>query len=192
MKKFKSILALVIVLVLSMSLFTGCGAAYSGSVDNFLEATYEGKVDKIERLAPDAYWDDLKDGLTGMTLAEVEDAYEKMYTKILEQLEDEIGEFKGISYEIINEAKIEEEKLNEIAEAISDRLDINKDEIKRGYEIDIKYTLKGADDEMVEYDLLEVIKIGSDWYVYDSSDGTFAADAIVLLAAMGGIGDMFD
>ena len=139
------------------------GGGYKQPIDDMIDMQM-GKASKaqIKRMFPkemieeadldmDDYWDEYKDSKEDM----------------LEELEDQFGKNVKISYKITDKEKWDKDDLEEAAELLNEAYDIKESKVKAAYELEIEMKIKGRDDSDETETTLNVIKIGSKWYIYE-------------------------
>ncbi|MBQ5810066.1 MAG: zinc ribbon domain-containing protein [Clostridia bacterium] len=154
----------IIVLIILMSALFG-GGAEEKAIKNLLDVQYKGKTNKIESLAPKAYWDWLEDE-QDMTVEDIIEEYEDndTYEEMMEYLEEEYGDNVKISYKITEKEKLSKKKLEKIADGLKENYDIAKKSVKAAYEIEVEMTVKGSEDKDDDDAKFYVAKIDGKWY----------------------------
>lgn len=163
--------AAAVVLIAIIILVSSIGGGYKSAIDNYFDVLVEGKVKKLEKLAPEAYWDYLEDEYD-TTLDDIKEEYEDSFEDQAEYLEEEYGKNYKYSYKITDKDDITNKKFKNIQENLKDRYDIPKKSVTKGYKVDIEATIKGSEDEDETETTLYVVKIDGDWYVTTES-GSF-------------------
>ena len=151
--------ALVVAIVLLIVSFSG---GYKDSVKN-LEAVMNGKANKIESLAPKAYWDYLEDE-EDVDLKDLKEDFEDNYEDLKDELEDKYGKNAKIKMKVTDHKKLKSKKLSAIAESIEETYDIDENKVKAAYELEVEMTVKGKEDEDNEEMELVAVKISGKWY----------------------------
>ena len=147
--------AVVILLVIIFSIF---GKGWKKPIDNYFKGMEKGKADTMLKAYPEF-----------MDMDEtIDDDY---MDDSMDVLEDEYGEKIKISYEITKKEKISKGDLEDIAKYI----DVKYEEdvkVSKGYELKVKVTIKGKDDEDTKSGKRYVYKIDGKWYLLDVSPDT--------------------
>ncbi len=162
----------IIALIILMSALFG-GGAEEKAVKNYLDIQYKGKINKIESLAPKAYWEWLEDE-QDVTVEDIIDEYEEeeSYEMMMEFLEEEYGDNVKISYKITGKEKLSKKKLEKIADGIKDNYDIPSKKVTAAYEIEVEMKVKGSEDEDEDENEIIVAKVDGKWYPV-SANGSF-------------------
>lgn len=151
--------AVAVVVILAILLF---GSSYKDAVNN-LEGVLNGKANKIESLAPKAYWTYLEEE-EEVELKELKKDFKENYEDAKEELEEEYGKNAKFNIKITDKKKLSKKKVGKIAEAIEDSYDIDEKKVKAAYELEVEMTIKGREDEEEQEMELVSVKIGGKWY----------------------------
>ena len=155
--------AVVLILILGMG-----GKPYTKALDLMVDVIAKGKMEKIEQMAPAEYWEymeDWRDIDLDDNIDEISDAWEDM----MEEWEDDYGDKIKVSYEIQKEEKLSDRKLKKLANALEENYDIDTEDVMEAYEIKVKLTIKGSDDDDTEKTEMVMVKIGKSWYMVTAS-----------------------
>lgn len=158
---------LVVVIVLSCFIFPALSNSPEDAIDNMI-AVMEGKDGKVDDLLPDSIWEYVEDENDDF---DMDDFAEYFAEQTLEGLEDMYGDGINISYDVEKKTALKDKKLEEIAESLSDRYDIDEDDVKEGYKMKVTMSIEGDEDDDEDESEMTVIKIGSKWYVYEMMSG---------------------
>lgn len=164
-----AVVAIFLVIVVLVSNLLG-GGGYKKAVKNYMDVSFKGKADKIEKLAPKEYWDFIKKENKEFTVEELIKATEERSDATLKALEDKFGEKAKVKYKIIDKDKLSKRKLNKIKESIEDEFGINKKLVKACCQVDVELSVKGSKDEFEDETEMTLIKIGGSWYVVQYQD----------------------
>lgn len=145
----------VILLVIIFSIF---GKGYKKPIDNYFNGMIKGDVDKYLSAFPEF-----------MDMADQID--EEDMEDMVDDLEDEYGEKLKVSYDITKKEKIKKDNLKDVQEYISERYDEDV-KVSKGYEIKVKATIKGKDDEDTDTQKMYVYKIDGKWKYFSVSPDT--------------------
>ncbi len=146
-------LAAIIVVILLVKIFT---PGYKKAADKYLDAFADLKVTKMMDMLPEFVFNDYdKDQLRDIK-QEIED-----------EMEDEFKDIK-ISFTITDTEKMDKDAIENIEERADNRYD-ETIKVKKGYYVTAKMTAKHDGEKMSDYYGFQVIKIGSKWYIYDTS-----------------------
>lgn len=165
--------AVVVIVVLIVALTAGGG--YKSAINNYIDVMIKGQVNKLDKLAPQAYWDYYEDTYD-MDIDDLERDAEDVVDTVIDLLEDEYGDNVRVSYKVTKEDKLTDSKLNEIREGVNDRYELARKSVTEGYDIDADITVKGDDDEMTSETSAYIVKIDGGWYLTDAS-GRLGLDA---------------
>lgn len=166
-----AVVAVVLVVVLVVSLF---GGGYKTAINTY-EAYLNGNSKKVEKMAPEAYWEYYEDILEDQDkdMDDVIDSFEDSYKDRIDDYEDDYGDKVKISIKYLKKEALKDNKVNKIGKALDEKYDIDKNEVKKAYTVKVEYKVKGKEDYDYSTMDLTVVKIGSKWYVinYYESDG---------------------
>lgn len=153
--------ALVLIIILT-AIF---GASYKDAVKNYVAAEYNGKYNKIEKLAPKAFWDYVEEELDFEVDEMVDDLKDEEYLEEEnEYLEDTYGENVKATIKFVDKLKLDEDDLDSIKDELKKNYDIPKKSVKKAYSVVYKITLKGSEQKKTRFSILTVVKIGNKWY----------------------------
>ena len=181
-KKLLTALMCTILALLLVFGLTACGSSddedddkksssYKSAIENAIDQAYYGKSYKIKDLAPRAYWDYLEEE-TDFDFDEYVEDFEDSWVSRKESLEEQHGEDYTLDYEVKDKQEIDDDELDELKQKMNSRYNIDEDDVKMGYKLDIEFTIKGSKKERSwEAEDAYVIKIGSRWYPI--SDGGY-------------------
>lgn len=162
--------ALVLIIVLT-AIF---GASYKDAVKNYVAAEYNGKYNKIEKLAPKAFWEYVKEELDFEVDEMVDDLKDEEYLEEEnEYLEDTYGENFKATIKIVDKIKLNEDDLDSIKDEFKKSYDISKKSVKKAYSVVYRITLKGSEEQRTRFATLTVVKIGNKWYPSLGAAGNF-------------------
>jgi len=161
------LVAVLAVIIILGALVFGGNKAYEKPIDNMIAVVYKGKFSKIKNMAPKAYWEYMEeeeDFDLDEHIEELEDNADE-YEAFLESLEDQYGDKFKIKYKITHVNTVSERKLDTIKDGLKDNYDISKKSVKEAMQLEVKFILKGEDEEEENYSDIVVIKIGNGWYM---------------------------
>jgi len=138
--------AVVILIVIICSIF---GKGYKKPIDNYFKGMEKGNADTYLKAFPE---------FMEMDKTVDEDFMEDMK----DELEDEYGEKLKISYKITKKEKIKKDDLEDVKEYIEKKYEEDV-KVSKGYEIKVKATIKGKDDEDTDSQKMYVYKIDGKW-----------------------------
>lgn len=160
------LLVLVIVLIIIICAIFG-GGSYKTPLNNIVKVYNKGDGDALEDLMP-PYYDDISEALGD--LMDVD--FDEEAQDIRDEFEDEFGEDAKISYEIIDKEKLDDDELDDynamssLTSLMSDKK-ASKYEITKAYQLTVKFTLEGEDDDETEKMDLVVGKMDGEWCLLD-------------------------
>lgn len=156
---------------------------YTDPIDLYVEAIYDGKVNTVERQAPDEYWDRMA-AKTGLS----RDAYIQLAQQQAKELnatmEDQFGEDFECAYRVTGKKEMTAHELGVRAQWLLKDYGISTDTVKKGYTVTIDMKLAGKDHKGVQ---LEVVQIGRNWYWVDTQTNTFGYGYINIYFHIDGI-----
>ncbi len=155
-----ALVVVIIILVLSL------GGGYKKAIDNYFDVFFKGNANKIKKMAPEEYWEYYEDRYD-MDMEDIKDEYEDEFEEREENFEDRYGKNWKVSYKIEDKKELSDKKLKKIADAIEDKYDIDADSVKKAYEVEIKATIKGSEDQDKDSIDMTVVKIDNSWYIID-------------------------
>lgn len=139
----------IIAIIVLVALISGNN--YKKPINNFFKGMEKADLDKYLSAFPE--------------FMEMDENFEQEdLDEMLEDLEDEYGDKIKISYKILDKEKIDKEDLEDLQDKIEDYYD-EEVKVKKGYELSIKSTIKGKDDEESDTSTLEVYKIDGKWCI---------------------------
>ncbi len=163
------LLALIIILVIILCAIFG-GGSYKTPIDNLVKVYNKGDGDALEDLMP-PYYDDMSEALSG--LADVD--FDEKAEEIRDEFEDEFGEDAKMSYEIIDKEKLDDDELDDynamssLTSLLSDKK-ASKYEVTKAYQLTVKFTVEGDDDDSSEKMDIVVGKMDGEWCLLDGGD----------------------
>lgn len=167
-----AVAAIVVIIILASIL----GKGYEKAVDNYFDAYFKGKVDKIEDCMPKEVWEYAAEEMEeeGVDVDGADDLVQGCKDGYLESYEEnivdgEFGEFKKFDYKIEKAKKVTDSKLEKIAEALDETYEIDEDDVKKAYKLKLDGEIVFEDDEIdlddAGLDELYSVKIGGKWYL---------------------------
>ncbi len=142
------VLILIVVLVICLS-----GGGPEKALDNYISVLYNGKVNKLEKLAP----------------ADAEEQMEELNKTLIRGLEDEYGSNIKISYKILEKDDVSSKDLDSMKDYIKSNYDIPKKSVTDAVELEVELTVRGDDDEETDESTFYAVKVNGDWYICSSS-----------------------
>lgn len=155
--------AAVVVLVLLLALVFG-GNSYTSALDNYINATFNGKANAVKKMAPAEYWEYYEEE-NDEDFDDFLDDYKDSIEDRIEYLEDEYGKNYKVTYKIEDKKELSDKKLKGIAEALADKYDMDEDKVTAGWELEVELTIKGSEDDDDSEQKLTVIKYKGNWYM---------------------------
>lgn len=154
----------VVLIIVLLSIFGGA-LSPQGALDNYV-AVMNGDTAKIEKLAPDAYWEFLADR-NNMTKQDVFEKLQEGIEENVEELREEYGLYK-VTGKIEDEEKISSSTLDKIAKGLS-KYGIDQDDVKDAKDLKVTLTLNGILDSEEVTRKIAAVKIGGSWYLINYS-----------------------
>ncbi len=141
--------------------------SYKDDIEEFIQITYfhNCSEDTLLELGPTDLWQDyINHEREYNTIDEILSDKKRRIDERKEKLKDEI-EDRTVSYEIIEEKKIGEERLNKITKVVKDRYDAMNGEITEAYDLSVEITVNTKEEtEFVNYKFV-AIKYNNSWYL---------------------------
>lgn len=148
----------VIVLLVCKLIF---GGGYKDPIDNMFKGMETGKGKYFYKALPEFL---LEEQFEDKKKSEIIDDLDELAEGILDNLEDEYGDDIKISVKYKDKNKIDKDDLEDLEEMYEDNYD-SKVKISKGYEVEIKATIKGDDEKETDTTTLSVYKINGDWCI---------------------------
>jgi hypothetical protein len=160
------VLILIVVLVICLG-----GGGPEKALDNYISVVYNGKVNKLEKLAPAEYWEYLEDE-NDVSMKDAEEQMEELNKTLIRGLEDEYGDNIKVSYKILEKDDASSSDLDSMKDYIKSNYDIPKKSVTDAVELEVELTVRGDDDEETTESTFYAVKVGGDWYIC-SVNGSF-------------------
>ncbi|PWM23171.1 MAG: hypothetical protein DBX53_02435 [Clostridiales bacterium] len=141
------------------------------ALDNYISVVCNGKVNKLEKLAPAEYWEYLEDE-NDVSMKDAEEQMEELNKTLIRGLEDEYGDNIKVSYKILEKDDASSSDLDEMKDYIKSNYDIPKKSVTDAVELEVELTVRGDDDEETTESTFYAVKVGGDWYIC-SANGAF-------------------
>ena len=141
------------------------------ALDNYISVVCNGKVNKLEKLAPAEYWECLEDE-NDVSMKDAEEQMEELNKTLIRGLEDEYGDNIKVSYKILEKDDASSSDLDEMKEYIKSNYDIPKKSVTDAVELEVELTVRGDDDEETTESTFYAVKVDEDWYIC-SANGAF-------------------
>ena len=154
------IVAIIIVIILYNLIFAH---PYKGMLDDYFKGMAKGDPDLIKGAVPKCkieYLEDQDDDF------DEDDYFEKQADAMSDYLDEKYGDDIKITYEIKEEKKLSDKKLDDIKDDLKDRYDA-KVKVTAGYKVKIKAKIKGDDDDDTDTSTITVAKVDGDWIIYE-------------------------
>ena len=141
------------------------------ALDNYISVLCNGKVNKLEKLAPAEYWEYLEDE-NDVSMKDAEEQMEELNKTLIRGLEDEYGDNIKVSYKILEKDDASSSDLDSMKDYIKSNYDIPKKSVTDAVELEVELTVRGDDDEETTESTFYAVKVGGDWYIC-SANGAF-------------------
>lgn len=165
MIKNKKILAIISIMVLCVTVLTGCNInkktengsgeqnieQYEQPIKNFLEGIEEGNIDKFLSSFPDYLAELLKENISEEDLQEMLKNEIKSY-----------GDNVKYSYNITEKKELSQDNLKNLQSKIKSNMD-KEVNVTNGYELKVEIITKGDKDEQKDLETLQVYEIDGKW-----------------------------
>lgn len=154
----------VIALIIIISAIFG-GAGYNKAIDNLIDVSMYGKLDKLEDLAPAEFWDMVKDETDLSVKKFVEELEDSEFVEeMLDSMEEEFGKNVKVTYKVTDEDELDKDDLKELKDYLKEEYDVSKKDVKKAYELELEMKIKGSEDDDEDETDLVVVQIGKKWY----------------------------
>lgn len=160
---FGAVAIVLVVLIVAVSIL----GSYERAIDTYIDVV-KGKFEKIEKMAPPAYWDYFEDTYD-MDVKDLIENLKDASDSILDDLEEEYGDNIKISYKVTDADQLDKDDLKEIKDSLKDRYDIAKKSVTDAYELDVELKIVGSEDEDEEEMECYAVKIDGKWYLISES-----------------------
>ena len=141
------------------------------ALDNYISVVCNGKVNKLEKLAPAEYWEYLEDE-NDVSMKDAEEQMEELNKTLIRGLEDEYGDNIKVSYKILEKDDASSSDLDSMKDYIKSNYDIPKKSVTDAVELEVELTVRGDDDEETGESTFYAVKVDEDWYIC-SANGAF-------------------
>ena len=141
------------------------------ALDNYISVVCNGKVNKLEKLAPAEYWECLEDE-NDVSMKDAEEQMEELNKTLIRGLEDEYGDNIKVSYKILENDDASSSDLDSMKDYIKSNYDIPKKSVTDAVELEVELTVRGDDDEETGESTFYAVKVDEDWYIC-SANGAF-------------------
>lgn len=99
-----------------------------------------------------------------LDIDEMWDDYKDNKEDLKEELEDAFGKNVKVTYKIKDKDKMDKDDLDDLKDELEDAYDIRPGKVKKAYELEVEFKIKGKDDDTEYEQDITVVKIGSNWY----------------------------
>lgn len=167
-----SVFALILLAAGSAIYFLFFSPSYTDPIDLYFDAMYEGKVENVEKLAPDEYWN-WRVEASDMNRDECIEEAQEWARLTNKSIKKQFGEDFLCTYEVADKEELSDEALQELAEILERDYEISAKSVKQGYTVTIDLNFNGDEQKGQE---ITVVQIGYRWYLverYNSSFGNY-------------------
>lgn len=161
MKKIIALL-LVAVMVLPMAACGGAGggSGYEAAIDLLVETQYQNGADKLEKLAPEMFWNFYETNY-GMPRSSMINEATWAVNANYESLTYSYGENFTAKGEIVSAENYSADDMDKIKSAFAEQKGITKDNLTDAKKVTVKIMINDTLNEQFE---IGVVKIGNAWY----------------------------
>ncbi len=176
---------LFVIILIAIIVAVFAGGAYKKPLNTYEDVFFSGKADRIEKLAPEEYWDYIEEKYD-ITVKDVIKYYEdeEYFEKTLDALEEDCGKNIKVKYKVEEKDELTDKELDSIKEALKAKYDIPRKNVTKAYELDVEWTVKGKDDEKDDEQKMTVVKIDGKWYIYDGESFNDMLSTLILAVSM--------
>ncbi len=148
---------------------TDSGSNSSSDYEDAIELmmkVYECDISKSElkSMFPDVLWDYFEEE-EGMTLDDCYDMISEGLEDERADLEEEFGEDFKIEYKILSQTDVDEDEFEEFKEYMEEYYGMDTDSFGACYEVEIKGTISGENDEETSEMTYHVVEFDGSWYI---------------------------
>lgn len=167
---FKKTIPILMAVIMSVTIFAGCGASRSGPEQAFrdiTEAYLEGKTATVRALSADPCSALCESAFLYDDDNECYEAYDNRFKTELQQLEEEYGKKLKLKYKIINVTEYSQDEIDALNKCISEKWGKLYEgcAIQELQVLEIETTLKGRDGKNTETNEYSFYKMDDKWYV---------------------------
>ena len=144
----------IIVIIIVFALISG---AYKSPIKNYFNGMQKASSKTYLKAFPSFMQDELEKSYDDDRMEEMMESYEKKY-----------GDKVKITYKILDKTKLEKDELDDVKDDLKDEYEDEKIKVTKGYEVCIKATIKGSDEEEVDYTSLKIYNINGKWCLIDA------------------------
>ena len=156
-----AIAAVVLLIIIISSLASG---GYKKALKNYVDVIWNGKANKIEKLAPEEYWEFYEERYD-KDIDDVIDDYEDTFDDKMDYYEDEYGKNVKFKYTITDKDELDEDDLKDLKDRLKNDYDIPRKSVTKAFEVEYDYVIKGKEDEYEGEGEVIIAKIDGKWYV---------------------------
>ena len=128
------VLLIVLIIVLSVS-----GSSPDKALDNYIDVLLNGEVNKMEKIAPDEYWDYAKEN-EDMTMSKLKSQYKDLYEEyILDALEETYGDDVRIKARITDKDTVRSSVFNDMKDYLKSQYSIPKKSVEEAVKMDVTF-----------------------------------------------------
>lgn len=158
-----AVIAVVLVIVIIV-VCTSITPGYEKPIDNMCKAISKNDGKALANAFPE-YLNDMIEDKMDSDYDDIEEYYEEeLLYNIVDRLEDEYGENIKVKYKVLKKKEIKNSELKDLEDDIEDLYD-EKVDVEKGYEVKVKMTVKGKDDDEEDTDWINVYKIDGKWCI---------------------------
>lgn len=170
-KSILKIIAIFAVLLMSMSMLTGCElgkkSSNEKSDENAEQTSYEEPIKNLVEGLSEANAEKFLKAFPSYVGEYMENIFTDEYLKsTLQEAESDFGANIKMSYKVTNKEDISEEDMKQMEEEVKENFDKEID-ITKGYTLDVEITTKGDNTEDKEEDIFNVYEVDGNWYILD-------------------------
>ncbi len=147
--------AVVVALFVIISLISG---GYKSPIKNYFNGLQKCNSKTYLKAFPEFMKDDLEDKYTDEYLEKKKD-----------NAEDTYGDKVKYSYKVIDKTKLSKDELKDSKKALEKLYKDEKINLKEGYQVCVKVTIKGSDKKATSYETFVVYKLNGKWVTFPSS-----------------------
>lgn len=156
--------AVMVVLLILKALF---GGSYMDPIDDLCKGMETGKGKYLYKCSPKFL---IEEEYEDMKKSEIIEELDEFAEDMLKSLEKTFGDDIKVKCKVKKKEKIDSDDIDELEDDLKDKYD-KRIKISKGYELKVKFTIKGDDRDSSNTQTLKVYKVDGNWCFIDSVSG---------------------
>lgn len=129
-------------------------------IDNYADLVIEGKASAVTKSAPKEVWEHLEERV-GLSKDKFKEDNKRYAEDAAEDAIDTFGDNAKMTYKVVKSKKMTKAMVAAYGKGLENTYDIDKDTVKAGYVVEIKYEIKGKNSFDWGEQKLYIVKISS-------------------------------